>query len=85
MTFCPPASKNSPYISKNSNAPSEGAVVKKTAQVNFGMCIYEEKNTLCVSGTLCPCGYGFAQCEEQLLLFHCCSLDLAGHEPEVQK
>lgn len=49
------------------------------------MCIYEEKNTLCVSGTLCPCGYGFAQCEEQLLLFHCCSLDLASHEPEVQK
>lgn len=76
---------NSPYISKNSNTPSEGAVVKKTAQVNFGMCIYEEKNTLCVSGTLCPCGYGFAQCEEQLLLFHCCSLDLASLQPEVQK
>lgn len=80
MIFCPPASKNISYISRSSNTPSEGAVVKKTAQVNFGMCNYKEKNTICVSGTSCLCGYGFALCEKHLLLFHCCSLDLASHE-----
>lgn len=80
-TFCPPASKNIPYVSRNSNTPSEGAILKKTAQVNvLGMCIYKEKNTLCVFGTLCLSGYGFARCEKQLLLFHCCSLDVASHE-----
>lgn len=43
MIFCPPALKNIPYVSRNSNTPSEGAVVKKTAQVNSGMCISKEK------------------------------------------
>lgn len=56
MIFCPPAWKNISYISRSSNTPSEGAVVKKTAQVNFGMCNYKEKSTICVSGTSCLCG-----------------------------
>lgn len=79
-TFCPPAWKIIFYVSRSSNTPSEGAVVKKTAQVDFGMCIYKKKNIICVSGTSCLRGYGFALCEEHLLLFHCCSLDLASHE-----
>lgn len=67
MTSCPPASKNIPYISRNSNTPSEGAVAKKTAQVNSGTCIFKEKNTLCVAGTWCLSGYGFALAVSLLL------------------
>lgn len=55
-------------VSRSSNTSSEGAVVKKTAQVNFGMCIYKEKNTICVPGSSCLCGCGFAPLAIPLLL-----------------
>lgn len=49
------------------------------------MCIYREKNTLCVSGISCLSGYGFARCEKQLLLFHCCSKFGQSWNCDVQK